>query len=131
MIGGDAHIRDGRQRLHRPSAVRRGCLSMVTRSARSCAARALSRRERARVPGDLSDGPRLSETIAAERPDCVLHLAAEIASQRSERKVATVNVEGTARLLDACRALAGSDPTAARGSCSPRPSSPAMHTARC
>ena len=64
------------------------------------------------VLGDLSDGLSLSETIAAERPDCVLHLAAEIASQRSERKIFTVNVEGTARLLDACRALAALNPTA-------------------
>jgi nucleoside-diphosphate-sugar epimerase len=59
--------------------------------------------------GDLSDGARLSETLAAERPDCVIHLAAEIASQRSERKVLEVNVSGTERLLESCRALAGSD----------------------
>jgi nucleoside-diphosphate-sugar epimerase len=60
------------------------------------------------VLGDLTDARGLSETIVAERPDCVLHLAAEIASQRSERKVRTVNIEGTARLLDACLAFAGS-----------------------
>lgn len=62
------------------------------------------------LPGDLSDGQRLSETIAEERPDCVVHLAAEIASQRSERKIRQVNVDGTARLVDACMALAGSQP---------------------
>jgi nucleoside-diphosphate-sugar epimerase len=61
------------------------------------------------VPGDLIEGGRLSDVIAAERPDCVFHLAAEIASQRSERKILTVNVEGTARLLDACLGLAGPD----------------------
>jgi nucleoside-diphosphate-sugar epimerase len=59
------------------------------------------------VLGDLLDGPSLSQAIAAERPDCVFHLAAEIASQRNERKIRTVNVQGTARLLDACQGLAG------------------------
>jgi nucleoside-diphosphate-sugar epimerase len=62
------------------------------------------------LAGDLSDGPRLAETLAAERPDCVIHLAAEIASQRSERKVIEANVNGTEHLLEACRALAGPDP---------------------
>jgi nucleoside-diphosphate-sugar epimerase len=64
------------------------------------------------LAGDLNDGPRLCETLAAERPDCVIHLAAEIASQRSERKIAEVNVQGTERLLEACLALAGSEPAA-------------------
>jgi nucleoside-diphosphate-sugar epimerase len=59
--------------------------------------------------GELSDGPRLAEVLASARPDCVLHLAAEIASQRSERKVREVNVQGTERLLQACLALSGSD----------------------
>jgi nucleoside-diphosphate-sugar epimerase len=61
------------------------------------------------LSGDLNDGPRLAETLAEERPECVIHLAAEIASQRSERKVQAVNVEGTTRLLDACKAVAGPD----------------------
>lgn len=56
---------------------------------------------------ELSDGPGLARALASAGPDCVFHLAAEIASQRSERKVREVNVEGTRRLLDACRALAG------------------------
>ena len=60
------------------------------------------------VAGDLTDGPSLSAAIAAERPDCVIHLAAEIASQRSERKIHAVNVEGTARLLEVCLAPAPS-----------------------
>jgi nucleoside-diphosphate-sugar epimerase len=64
------------------------------------------------VVGDLSDGPSVSEAVAGERPDCVVHLAAEIASQRSARKIFAVNVSGTARLLDACRALAESEPSA-------------------
>jgi nucleoside-diphosphate-sugar epimerase len=59
------------------------------------------------VVGDLHDGGSLSRALAAERPDCVVHLAAEIASQRSERKLRAVNVDGTARLLDACLGLAG------------------------
>ena len=41
-----------------------------------------------------------------------MHLAAEIASQRSERKVREVNVDGTGRLLEACLALAGGEPSA-------------------
>lgn len=76
---------------------------------------ALVRREGSEPPGtralagDLSDHGRLAELLGRERPECVVHLAAEIASQRSERKVRAVNVDGTARLLDACTALAGSD----------------------
>jgi nucleoside-diphosphate-sugar epimerase len=65
------------------------------------------------LAGDLSDGSRLRELLASERPECVVHLAAEIASQRSERKIREVNVDGTARLLDACLALAGDEQTAA------------------
>ncbi len=64
------------------------------------------------VAGDLGDGARLSEALGRERPQCVIHLAAEIASQRSERKVREVNVEGTRRLLDACLSLGGDDPAA-------------------
>jgi nucleoside-diphosphate-sugar epimerase len=64
------------------------------------------------LAGDLGDGPRLTGTLADERPDCVVHLAAEIASQRSEQKIREVNVEGTGRLLEACLSQAGSDPAA-------------------
>jgi nucleoside-diphosphate-sugar epimerase len=39
----------------------------------------------------------------------VVHLAAEIAPQRDGRKIHTVNVEGTSRLLDACQDFATSD----------------------
>ena len=83
------------------------------------------------VHGDLTDAKSLSEAIAAERPECVVHLAAEIASQRNQGKVAAVNIVGTTRLLEACRALNGSEPRADRASCSPRPSSPATRMARC
>src|SRR6202035_4653445 len=61
------------------------------------------------VAGDLADGRRLAGALVGERPDCVIHLAAEIASQRSERKVREVNVGGTTALLNACRALSGSN----------------------
>jgi dihydroflavonol-4-reductase len=60
--------------------------------------------------GDLGDAPSLQEALRGERPDCVIHLAAEIASQRNERKVREVNIGGTERLLRACLALAGEDP---------------------
>jgi nucleoside-diphosphate-sugar epimerase len=78
---------------------------------------ALVRRAGSEPPGtrarlsDLGDATRMTELLAEARPDCVVHLAAEIASQRSERKVREVNVEGTRRLLDACLALAGPDPS--------------------
>jgi nucleoside-diphosphate-sugar epimerase len=65
------------------------------------------------VPGDLGDGPRLTRTLEELRPDCVMHLAAEIASQRSARKIHEVNVRGTERLRDACLALAAADPASA------------------
>jgi nucleoside-diphosphate-sugar epimerase len=59
------------------------------------------------LAGDLGDNAGLAQALADARPECVVHLAAEIASQRSERKLREVNVAGTARLLDACTALAG------------------------
>jgi nucleoside-diphosphate-sugar epimerase len=52
--------------------------------------------------GDLTDAASLQAALASERPDCVVHLAAEIASQRDATKVMEVNVEGTRRLLEAC-----------------------------
>jgi nucleoside-diphosphate-sugar epimerase len=61
------------------------------------------------LSGDLGDGERLAETLRNERPECVIHLAAEIASQRSERKIREVNVDGTRRLLDACLAAGGAE----------------------
>ena len=55
------------------------------------------------VIGDL--GEDVTDAVAKARPDAVIHLAAEIASQRSEDRLRAVNVDGTRRLLDACRAL--------------------------
>lgn len=65
------------------------------------------------LSGDLRDGAALVEALRREAPECVFHLAAEIASQRNGEKVAEVNVAGTRRLLDACLALGGEDPSAA------------------
>jgi nucleoside-diphosphate-sugar epimerase len=62
--------------------------------------------------GDLGDGPGLTQALGDVRPDCVVHLAAEIASQRSARKVHEVNVRGTERLRDACLAVGGYEPAA-------------------
>jgi nucleoside-diphosphate-sugar epimerase len=54
------------------------------------------------VAGDLADGAALTAALEAERPECVIHLAAEIASQRSAERIEEINVRGTKRLLDAC-----------------------------
>jgi nucleoside-diphosphate-sugar epimerase len=59
------------------------------------------------VSGDLTDKGALARVVERSGPDCVIHLAAEIASQRDERKIAEVNVEGTRRLLEACTAADG------------------------
>ncbi len=63
--------------------------------------------------GDLTDPASLTQALARAQPDCVIHLAAEIASQRDARKVHSVNVEGTRALLDGCVALTGSSSTGA------------------
>lgn len=59
----------------------------------------------AAVRGDLGPNGGLEQAVAQARPECVIHLAAEIASQRDAEKVTEVNVAGTRRLLDACLAL--------------------------
>jgi nucleoside-diphosphate-sugar epimerase len=53
--------------------------------------------------GDLSDGTVLQHLLANSAPDCVIHLAAEIATQRDPSKIEEVNVNGTRRLLEACK----------------------------
>jgi nucleoside-diphosphate-sugar epimerase len=54
---------------------------------------------------DLAGDPvALAAAVAAARPECVLHLAAEIATQRDLARIAAVNVAGTRRLLQACSA---------------------------
>jgi nucleoside-diphosphate-sugar epimerase len=57
--------------------------------------------------GDLTDGEGLRTALAAARPEAVVHLAAEIASSRSEEKIREVNVHGTARLIEACGEVEG------------------------
>src|SRR3954468_21002621 len=52
--------------------------------------------------GDLTDAASLQEAVPSQRPDAVVHLAAEIASQRDAKKVWEVNAEGTRRLVEAC-----------------------------
>jgi len=57
----------------------------------------------AEVVGDITGDRRvLNAAVAAAAPDCVVHLAAEIASQRDSRKIRAVNVDGTRALLESC-----------------------------
>lgn len=58
----------------------------------------------AAVAGDLTDGDALAAALAEASPEAVVHLAAEIGSQRDPRKIEEVNVNGTRRLLDASAA---------------------------
>ena len=59
------------------------------------------------VIGDLTEADALTPVLESVLPGCVVHLAAEIASQRDPRKIAEVNVEGTRRLLEACATTNG------------------------
>jgi nucleoside-diphosphate-sugar epimerase len=54
------------------------------------------------VAGDLTDAGSLTRAVDSARPECVVHLAAEIASQRDPAKIQESNVEGTRRLIAAC-----------------------------
>jgi nucleoside-diphosphate-sugar epimerase len=56
------------------------------------------------VAGDLTDADSLGRAISGAGPDCVFHLAAEIASQRDAARVRAVNVEGTRHVINACEA---------------------------
>jgi nucleoside-diphosphate-sugar epimerase len=58
----------------------------------------------AEVRGDLADADSLRNALASASPEVVVHLAAEIASQRSAAKVREANVEGTKRLVEAAEA---------------------------
>jgi nucleoside-diphosphate-sugar epimerase len=58
------------------------------------------------VPGDLVRADPLTHLLGAAAPDCVIHLAAEIATQRDLAKIEEVNVHGTSRLLGACETAA-------------------------
>jgi nucleoside-diphosphate-sugar epimerase len=57
------------------------------------------------VAGDLTDATALSAALQAAQPEGVIHLAAEIASQRDAKRIHAVNVDGTRALLDACAAV--------------------------
>jgi nucleoside-diphosphate-sugar epimerase len=57
--------------------------------------------------GDLTDADSLTRTLADAQPDAVIHLAAEIATQRDPKRIHEVNVAGTERLLQACAAAGG------------------------
>jgi nucleoside-diphosphate-sugar epimerase len=56
------------------------------------------------VAGDLTDAGALARAVESAAPDCVVHLAAEIASQRDPAKIHEVNVEGTRALIAGCEA---------------------------
>jgi nucleoside-diphosphate-sugar epimerase len=54
------------------------------------------------VAGDLTDAAAITAAVHSVAPHCVVHLAAEIGTQRDSRKIDEVNVRGTRRLIDAC-----------------------------
>lgn len=54
------------------------------------------------IKGDLTATETLGAIVQEARPECVIHLAAEIATQRDPAKIGAVNIAGTSRLLDAC-----------------------------
>lgn len=56
------------------------------------------------VVGDLADAAAINAAVRSVAPDCVVHLAAEIGTQRDSRKIEEVNVRGMRRLVDACEA---------------------------
>src|SRR3954454_525397 len=59
------------------------------------------------VSGDIAGDPtQLEAAIATAAPDALLHLAAEIASQRSAKRIEATNVEGTRRVVEAAKASA-------------------------
>jgi nucleoside-diphosphate-sugar epimerase len=71
------------------------------------AADALARGGAQAAHGDLGDGDAVMAAVERARPDAVVHLAAEIATQRSSRRLHEVNVGGTRNLLHACLEGAG------------------------
>ena len=60
------------------------------------------------VLGDIT-AAELSDAVARADPETVIHLAAEIATQRDAMKVQAVNAGGTMRLVEACQALGAAD----------------------
>src|SRR3954470_9375007 len=63
------------------------------------------------VQGDIGTGDEssLGGPVAEARPEAIVHLAAEIASQRNQRKILATNVDGTRRLVAAAKAC-GTNP---------------------
>src|SRR4051812_18945946 len=56
------------------------------------------------VQADMTDAASLETALAEERPECVVHCAAEIGSQRDARKIEAVNVDGMRALIEASEA---------------------------
>jgi nucleoside-diphosphate-sugar epimerase len=56
------------------------------------------------VLGDIGSADALTRVVVDVHPDLVIHLAAEIATQRDPSKIEDINVGGTRRLLAACHA---------------------------
>jgi nucleoside-diphosphate-sugar epimerase len=54
------------------------------------------------ISGDITEPTTLARALSDARPDCVVHLAAEIAAQRNAAKIERANVGGTRALLGAC-----------------------------
>ena len=54
------------------------------------------------VEGDITDPNSLLRAVDQSTPDAVIHLAAEIATQRDPEKIDAVNVEGTRNLVKSC-----------------------------
>lgn len=59
------------------------------------------------VHGDLLDAGSLSSALGDAAPECVVHLAAEIGTQRDAARLERVNVEGMANFIGACQASGG------------------------
>ena len=82
------------------------CSSANTRSTPWCAGRALDRPAPPRSSAILRrTTASLHGAVESAAPECVVvHLAAEIASQRDPAKIERVNVGGTRKLIAACEA---------------------------
>src|ERR1700751_4265491 len=54
------------------------------------------------IEGGITNPSSLLRAVDQSTPDAVIHLAAEIATQRDASKIEAVNVEGTRNLVQAC-----------------------------
>jgi nucleoside-diphosphate-sugar epimerase len=54
------------------------------------------------IEGDITEPKSLLRAVDQSTPDAVIHLAAEIATQRDPAKIEAVNVEGTRNLVKCC-----------------------------